>query len=395
MPGAPTAASLPARLAESPGAIKYASTTGNDSTGDGSFGNPWATLSKLMSTLTAGQVGRLRGGTYGSGLTAGLTWSTIANAANPITIENEPGETVTILQRIAISGQYLRLRGNSGVGVFDREMIVGLNNMGGVGDTNIWVRGNAAHIELFGLEVKDAHFQGLLAGVGGSGGTIPDTVHIYNCFLHDNGTRTSPADHNIYFGSGSVNNGLIANCILARPWNRNCQLYDDANSTIVSCITAVDAGQNGAGVRSGLHVAGGAGSQHSDNCTVINSIFKDNPDYGVRSQWDATPGTGNSCDYCCAHGSTTNFTSSFGGLTLGGNNLTVDPQLVDKVNDDYHLLDTSPCIDAGDPAYTPLFDFEMNDRVTSDLGALAYLPASSGGGAPAWRRMRPRLTLAL
>ena len=61
----PLGTSLPARLVESPGAIKYASPSGNDTTGDGSEGNPWATVAKLMATLTAGQVGRLRLGTYG------------------------------------------------------------------------------------------------------------------------------------------------------------------------------------------------------------------------------------------------------------------------------------------------------------------------------------------
>jgi hypothetical protein len=57
-------------------------------------------------------------------------------------------------------------------------------------------------------------------------------------------------------------------------------------------------------------------------------------------------------------------------FNYGSNNIAVDPEFVDKVNDDYHIDPSSPCVDTGDPTRTTAEDFEGDDRGDAvDIGA--------------------------
>jgi hypothetical protein len=69
-----------------------------------------------------------------------------------------------------------------------------------------------------------------------------------------------------------------------------------------------------------------------------------------------------------------------GGVSSTGinGNISQDPQFVDAANGDYHLLDVSPCINAGDPNFQPVAsesDFYGSVRVYAgrvDIGASEY-----------------------
>jgi len=91
------------------GTIKYVSTTGNDGTGDGSIGTPWATWQKGFSELSAGDTLYIRGGTYpptgtlADGQYAGVYISGVSGTlGNPITVINYPSE-VPVLDGINIT----------------------------------------------------------------------------------------------------------------------------------------------------------------------------------------------------------------------------------------------------------------------------------------------------
>lgn len=79
-------------------ATYYCATTGNDTTGDGSIGNPWATWEKLGNSLTPGDIGMVRGGTYTPTKAVSFNfhcwWQNIVGTSTqPIIIQNYPGET--------------------------------------------------------------------------------------------------------------------------------------------------------------------------------------------------------------------------------------------------------------------------------------------------------------
>lgn len=66
--------------------------------------------------------------------------------------------------------------------------------------------------------------------------------------------------------------------------------------------------------------------------------------------------------------------TSLGGV---GNQIGVDPLLVDFANASYHLMPTSPAIDAADPAATTAIDYDGVARPQgprSDIGAFEYKP---------------------
>jgi PKD repeat protein len=68
----------------------YVATNGNDSTGNGSIGTPYATLTKAVSIVSAGDTIYMRGGTYIP--TASLSLSKIGTAASPYRIRAYSGE---------------------------------------------------------------------------------------------------------------------------------------------------------------------------------------------------------------------------------------------------------------------------------------------------------------
>jgi len=95
------------------------------------------------------------------------------------------------------------------------------------------------------------------------------------------------------------------------------------------------------------------------------------------------------CPVGVAEGATVNisYTDVLGGLDAvcgdgtvnwGPGNIDADPCFVDPSYGDYHLLETSPCIDAGDPNYIPApneTDLDGNPRLSGyavDMGAYEY-----------------------
>ncbi len=85
--------SIKPRVGLVPGAF-FISTTGNDSTGDGSLGNPWLTIGKFNSVAVAGNTCYMRGGTYLFATQNVVDAS--GSSGSYITLRNYPGETPVI-----------------------------------------------------------------------------------------------------------------------------------------------------------------------------------------------------------------------------------------------------------------------------------------------------------
>lgn len=104
------------------GNIYYVSTSGNDSTGTGSFSKPWATFPHARDTIAAGDT------VYGENGTCacaddGSGWQTFflidyqhGNAGSPMAIVAYPGATVTFGNTTSNENSTIRTKGNSGSG---------------------------------------------------------------------------------------------------------------------------------------------------------------------------------------------------------------------------------------------------------------------------------------
>jgi hypothetical protein len=64
------------------------------------------------------------------------------------------------------------------------------------------------------------------------------------------------------------------------------------------------------------------------------------------------------------------FSSQVCGLDYA-NNQHADPLFVSALTGNFHVRAGSPALGAGDPAYTPPFDFAGNPRLHADLGVYA------------------------
>ncbi|RKY15497.1 MAG: hypothetical protein DRP63_06830, partial [Planctomycetota bacterium] len=142
---------------------------------------------------------------------------------------------------------------------------------------------------------------------------------------------------------------------------------------------------------SGNSAAGGgallcvlASSPTLNNCILwSNSAVVDGKDIYIKD-------SSSSCtlNYCCVDNTGYGFASGVPTTAIDDSNncIFAEPQFVDAANGDYHLKDTSPCIDAGDNSLVPSGvnkDLDGNDRVvdgdnngtaTVDIGAFEYQP---------------------
>ena len=160
---------LPSGLIE--GAF-FISPTGNDTTGDGSEGNPWLTVGKFNSIAAPGDTCYMRGGTYTVNNQITLSASGSAGGGY-ITLLNYPSET-----------PILNASGQSESGGF------------------AVIRADVIYWHFYGLEIKESTGYGIRAN---------STNHIIveNCNVHHN-LRLDPGGANIGLEAG--NNNQIINC---------------------------------------------------------------------------------------------------------------------------------------------------------------------------------------
>lgn len=91
-------------------ATYYVSTTGSDSSGDGSISTPWSTIDYAQDQLSAGDTLYVRAGTYHQSVTI----TCAGTSGNEITIANYPGESVTLdgeytLPSGGVASQYTKM----------------------------------------------------------------------------------------------------------------------------------------------------------------------------------------------------------------------------------------------------------------------------------------------
>ncbi len=93
----------------------YVATTGSDTSGDGTQGNPWKTIQKAASVVNPGDTVLVRAGTYT--VTSSISFSRSGTSSNYITFMPYSGESVTIdgnntlYDVFVLTGNYIRIKG--------------------------------------------------------------------------------------------------------------------------------------------------------------------------------------------------------------------------------------------------------------------------------------------
>lgn len=186
-------------------ATYYVSPAGNDATGNGTVGNPWKTLYKATSTVTAsGNIIHVMAGTY--------TETQQSNLAVGVSIEGEG--IVTTIIKSGISGQWTTLLNlNSNQDTNGNQSISNLTLDGQyVSETNfktwiaIWITGRSNVIV---RDMKIINFRDRAVIFDGNNATDPhsDPGHYATGNKFYNNTVLNSAAQNGNYGSGLVNIG--------------------------------------------------------------------------------------------------------------------------------------------------------------------------------------------
>lgn len=205
-------------------ATYYIATTGNDSTGNGSSGTPWATFAKFLASSASGDTCVARAGTY--------TWTT-ATLTNR-NLQNYTGETVifdgagaqfawTHSGTVAITGvAFQNAIGNSSsfdcagtTTTFANCSFSNVSNDGvGYNGGLFRIYGASASLTLTNCVFNDIkHYaSGGNAGKLISGGSNAQTVAITGCTFYTSATGTSQLSYIVTAWAANVNL-TIKNCI--------------------------------------------------------------------------------------------------------------------------------------------------------------------------------------
>jgi parallel beta-helix repeat protein len=187
---------------------KYASPSGSDGA-SGTSSSPYRTAQRLVDSLSSGQVGCLRSGTY----TDSNRNLTIKRAG--ITLRSAPNSRATIAARVFVPPGA------------DRLTVSGLTLRGTPGISNVLIRSN--YTRWLNNEVTNYH-RNICFVVGSqviATGTLIEGNRIHNCGKMPRANH----DHGIYVNSAR-NTKIIGNLIYDNA-DRGVQLYPNAQSTLV------------------------------------------------------------------------------------------------------------------------------------------------------------------
>jgi hypothetical protein len=348
---------LPARMPESTGTTKYVATTGNDTTGNGSIGNPYATINKGIQALSAGAGGivYVRGGTYPAQME---NWNRPGSATNPVTVAAYNGEVVTVTGRVEIQESYFRARGITFSGGDGTNPLFYVQQHSGV---------PASHIEVDQCIIENSAADGVFLEGNASASTRVDDFQIHRSIIRNNGTDTS-LEHGFY--PKWATNAVMSDCLLYGNAAAQLHIGNACDGAIVANTTAISEG----GIETAVIWSESTG-ERSDNNRIVNTLLVQmdvNKDAFETTWGSGSAGTGNAIDKTFAWrpngGTGSAFNTAAGGVTVVRSS-TSDPMFVDLNNGDYRVLAASPAVGYADLAFMSEFDLNGDRRISGVVGA--------------------------
>ena len=289
---------------------RVAAAGGSDSAA-GTAAAPFATPQRLVSSLSVGQTGCVRG------RLAGDAWIRTDGA----TLTSEPGQRGTIRGEVVIDHDVENAtisNLNLEKGDFEYPTPVILGDDATLANNDITSQGRGICV--------------LLGAKGHHSGARADRTLIVGNRIHNCGTSNNH-QHGMYL-EHAADTRIVGNFIYDNA-DRAIQLYPDADRTTITG-NVIDG--NGEGI-----IFSGTGEwASSDNVVRGNVITNSKLRAAVESWWGGVVGTGNLVEKNCLWGGAGQIDLSGGGFTARDNAI-VDPLYVDRAAKDFRLREGSPC----------------------------------------------------
>jgi parallel beta-helix repeat protein len=297
---------------------KYVSTSGSDSAG-GTSTAPYRTIGKLVSSLSAGQTGCLKGGTYNEYVRVTKSGA----AGNPIFLRSAPGELATLTNNVYflptthdVTLSHVRLTGTTAT----QLMLV-------------QIFGPRVTLSDSDISAANVRHSCILVDQGAS-----DVVIRANKIHHCGVPNLNIHDHGVYVAN-TIRTQVVSNTFYSNLSGYAIHLWKNAdNSLIANNIVH--------GNRGGIFVGGSSNGEASDRNVVRDNVVTWSVDRnGISSYWGSTPGSGNVVQHNCVwrNNVVDMYLQSF---TQSGT-VIADPLYVNAAALDFRLASTSPCAGMG------------------------------------------------
>jgi hypothetical protein len=353
----------------------YVSTTGSDSTGNGSITRPWATISYASTKATPGTTIHVAAGTYTGTIntrasgTASAYVTYVADSAD----FSHPVNCAQVAANHGDLSTCAKIAGGAGEAWVNYGNYVTIQgfDISGQGMNGIYTEGAATKI--IGNHVHDV-LTSTCNSNGGSGINLNGTnAQVIGNYVHNVGPYPSSCGYvqGIYFLQAG---GLAWNNISFNNSGFGIQLWHEPSHIVLANNTIFN---NATG---GIVLGTDDANFTVDYVTVSNNIVYNNAGWGISEQGASSSSTGihnvytNNLVYQNISGSY----SLQNGLTPY-NTINSNPQFIDYTGNesgDYQLQLSSPAIKTGTNNGAPSYDFNNSSRAQGSIDSGAYQHSS-------------------
>lgn len=342
----------------------FAAPNGNDAN-PGTLASPYRTFAKLCQSLTAGQVGMLRGGTYAVATTHG-DFTANGTSTSRITVTNYPGERVIVKGTWAVYGAFW---------TFSNIHFDVTNNYMTWGACGTPANPQALGIAIIGSDtiVEDCElfFSGPYRGsavLQGLDSQNKGHRNIYRRNIIRDWGQCLAQDHGIYVGFGQdvqIYKNWFYNDAQTVGHGFGIQLYPHATRTRVYS-NVFDKPGAGIVISDGDTAGYPADPNATNNCDVYNNVFSNA--IGLLTPYitsgAALAGIGcqslagnnkfrDNCAWNCPEGAVTDSSQDAQNILISGNLENSNPLFVNAAAHDYRVQAGSPAAGYGLPTTIP------------------------------------------